>query len=113
MPLDPRPHTDVLRPERRQLLIALALGACLTTLILLSGRHSIGTGADPSCEALDAPASEAVARLVHAHASVSQTRLGDAVFRLRRARKNCRHGFAGLARNDYNALLNGQFDRSR
>jgi hypothetical protein len=99
---------EFMRPDKRQVLMAVALGVSLTTLIFLSGRHGAGAGSDPVCEALDPAASEVVGRLVHARDEASQARLTEAVFRLRRARKNCRYGFVGLARGDYKAVLDAQ-----
>jgi hypothetical protein len=37
--------------------------------------------------------------------------LADAVFRLKRARNNCRNGFVNLARQDYYALIDGRYGR--
>jgi hypothetical protein len=42
-----------------------------------------------------------------------EQRLGDAVFRLRRARKYCRQDLVGLARLDYEALIDGRYGRGR
>jgi hypothetical protein len=42
-----------------------------------------------------------------------EQRMGDAVFRLRRARKYCRQDLVGLARLDYEALTDGRYGRGR
>jgi hypothetical protein len=68
---------------------------------------------DQRCEALDRAASAAVAALVAERDPVVEQRLGDAVFRLRRARKYCRQDLVGLARLDYAALTDGRYRRSR
>jgi hypothetical protein len=64
---------------------------------------------DVRCEGLDRDASQAVARLVRDQDEVVERQLGDAIFRLRRARKNCRIGWLDLARQDYEALLDGRY----
>lgn len=60
-----------------------------------------------ACEPWDSVSSEAVARLVADSSDAAARQLGDAVFRLRRARKNCRLGWVGLACQDYRAVLAG------
>src|SRR5262245_7670407 len=59
---------------------------------------------DARCEPWDDAASVAFARLVATRDETAEAFLGDAVFRLRRARRNCRSGWVGLARLDYDAL---------
>jgi len=59
---------------------------------------------DARCEPWDDAASAAVARLVAIRDETAEAFFGDAVFRLRRARRNCRAGWIGLARLDYEAL---------
>src|SRR5262245_60116220 len=54
-----------------------------------------------ACEPWDSVASDAVARLVADSSDTAARQLGDAVFRLRRARKNCRLGWVSLACQDY------------
>jgi hypothetical protein len=59
---------------------------------------------DPACAAMDRETSIGIALLVpHAEALI-EARLDDALYRLRRARKNCRAGWHELARSDYDAL---------
>src|SRR5262245_31455183 len=65
------------------------------------------TSINTACEPWDSVASEAVARLVTDSSDTAARQLGDAVFRLRRARKNCRLGWVGLACQDYRAVLAG------
>ena len=97
----------VLTPFRKRLLLLIVLATCLT----LVAAWSVAGGAKPTfdarCATWDVAASVAVADLVADH-SVEQ-RLGDAVFRLRRARKYCRYGLVDLARLDYAALLDGRY----
>jgi hypothetical protein len=63
------------------------------------------------CEAWDRLASAAVSDLVADRSPAVEQRLGDAVFRLRRARKYCRLDLVGLARLDYEALTDGRYGR--
>jgi hypothetical protein len=63
---------------------------------------------DPRCEPWDDAASAAIARLVAIRDETAEAFFGDAVFRLRRARRNCRAGWVGLARRDYEALYEGR-----
>ena len=64
---------------------------------------------DAQCEAWDSAAAAAVAELVADRSPAVEQRLGDVVFRLRRARAYCRSGFIGLAQLDYRALLDGRY----
>jgi hypothetical protein len=63
------------------------------------------------CEAWDRLASAAVSELIADRRPIVEQRLGDAVFRLRRARKYCRYDLADLARLDYEALTDGRYGR--
>jgi hypothetical protein len=63
------------------------------------------------CEAWDRLASAAVSDLIADRRPIVEQRLGDAVFRLRRARKYCRYDLAHLARLDYEALTDGRYGR--
>ena len=63
------------------------------------------------CEAWDRLASAAISDLIADRRPIVEQRLGDAVFRLRRARKYCRHDLADLARLDYEALTDGRYGR--
>jgi hypothetical protein len=65
----------------------------------------------PECEIRDAAASAALAPLIADRDRAIEAQLGDALFRLRRARRNCRHEWVGLARFDYDALLDGRYGR--
>jgi hypothetical protein len=59
---------------------------------------------DPVCAAWDRQASFGIALLVPQTATLDETRLDDALYQLRRARKNCRVGWLEAARQDYMAL---------
>ena len=96
-------------PFRGLLTLAVATGLALS---LMAGWSAFGQATPPfdaRCEAWDASASAAVGGLVADRDRAVEQRLGDAVFRLRRARKYCRYGFISLARFDYQALLDGRY----
>ena len=59
---------------------------------------------DLRCESWDMDAASAVANLIGNRSEIADAYLGDALFRLRRARKYCRYGFVSLARLDYDVL---------
>jgi hypothetical protein len=63
---------------------------------------------DARCEPWDDAASAAIARLIVLRNETAEAFLGDAVFRLRRARRNCRAGWVDLSRRDYDALSEGR-----
>jgi hypothetical protein len=87
-------------------------------VIVLVGAAQIASPAQPNerthafsrqCDEWDRAASAAMTRLIAARDPVLEQRLGDAVFRLRRARKYCRHDLTGLAWLDYRALTDGRY----
>jgi hypothetical protein len=89
------------------LVVIVVIGA-----VALFERGSGGAGRadapiNTACEPWDSVASDAVARLVADSSDTAARQLGDAVFRLRRARKNCRLGWVSLACQDYRAVLAG------
>src|SRR4029453_14120752 len=95
---------------------ALTLRRAWPTLIVVGALGLMATGAriheppallSPQCAAWDAAAGTALAALIADRSEVAEARLGDALFRLRRARRNCRHDWIGLARRDYDALIDG------
>ncbi len=59
---------------------------------------------DAVCASWDREASIGIALLVPNQTALAESQLDDALFQLRRARKNCRAGRLDLARQDY-ALL--------
>lgn len=97
-------------------LLLLVLGTLIATGVgLLAGeeRRDGNTVFDLRCENLDRSASNVVASLILDRNEVTERRLGDALFRLRRARKNCRIGWIELAQLDYQALIDGHYGRRR
>jgi len=59
---------------------------------------------DAVCASWDREASVGVALLVPSTTVLDESRLDDALFRLRRARQNCRAGWLDVARQDYLSL---------
>ena len=99
-------------PTRRRLsrTALVSLGVAFVAVVTAASVVEIGTrngeGAiNPICEPWDSAASSAVARLVADTSDAAARQLGDLVFRLRRARKNCRIGWVNLACQDYRALI--------
>ena len=92
--------------------ILLVIGACG----LAAGQFGLGArpvSLSPQCAAWDVAASTVLAGLIADPSENAEAQLGDAVFRLRRARRNCRHDWVGLARLDYDALIDGRYGLSR
>ena len=94
---------------RHRIAVIAIVGVGLLASIFWIVPRSVSAAPDPACPALDQSASQAVARLVGDPGA--EAVLADAVFRLKRARNNCRNGFASLARQDYNALVDGRYGR--
>jgi hypothetical protein len=70
------------------------------------GGHAV---LDPRCDTWDEIANAALASAIAERNRIPDSQLGDAVFRLRRARRNCKAGWLALARGDYEALLEGRY----
>jgi len=90
--------------------VLMVIAAIATVSLFERGPGGAGRGDAPinaACEPWDSVASDAVARLVADSSDAAARQLGDAVFRLRRARKNCRLGWVSLACQDYRAVLTG------
>jgi hypothetical protein len=62
---------------------------------------------DSVCATWDREASVGIALLVPYATALAESHLDDALFRLRRARKNCRAGWLDVARQDYEQLREG------
>lgn len=87
----------------------MSLGPIVSSLCA----HDPAPSFDRRCEVWDRLASAAVSDLIADRDPLVEQRLGDAVFRLRRARKYCRQDLVGLARLDYEALTDGRYGRGR
>jgi hypothetical protein len=60
-----------------------------------------------ACLDWDAAARGAVGQLVNGPRDLDLRQVGDAVFRMRRARRNCQAGWINLACRDYDAIVRG------
>jgi hypothetical protein len=101
------------RPALRTtgLIIGLAIAVMLAAVALsISPSHATRPLA-AGCESLDATASERLSRLLGETSAAAESRARDAVFRLQRARKNCRLGLVTLAQRDYDAIGDGRAGR--
>lgn len=83
------------------LLAALGLGQLLYWTAVAD---HIEKPLDTACAAWDRDASARVAELVLDSSTMGESRLDEALSRLRRARQNCRAGWLEVARHDYSAL---------
>src|SRR5262249_41052033 len=68
------------------------------------GAQRIGKPLDAVCASWDRGASKGAALVEPSATGLDGARLDDALFRLRRARKNCRNGWLDIARQDYLSL---------
>lgn len=102
-------HVRALAPSQRPLLTIAMLTAAAFAVVTMWHRNQSPSSFDPRCEPWDEAASAAIAFLVQERDEVTEAHLGDALFRLRRARKHCRYGFIPLARLDYDALLGDRY----
>jgi hypothetical protein len=57
------------------------------------------------CQPWDEKAADVIAHLVHERTDVSLRQAGDALFRLRRARRTCGAGWLALSCQDYRAII--------
>jgi hypothetical protein len=96
-------------PAGAPLILGLAAVAGLGLLAAWSASSGPKVPFDARCEAWDSAATAAVAELIADRSPAVEQRLGDVVFRLRRARTYCRHGFVSLAQLDYRALTDGRY----
>lgn len=68
--------------------------------------HVAANPASPEiCAAWDDSARTALARLVQSERNADLSQVGDATFRIRRARRNCQMGWTKLACRDYDAVI--------
>jgi hypothetical protein len=91
---------------------ALALSIALALLLLRGGEGDARVALaavpspGPSCGLWDDQATAAIAQRVRASRGDDELRqLADALFRLRRARRNCAEGWVGIACRDYQAIM--------
>ena len=102
---------------------ALALGAVIVASVIAYPmlQHALSGGTDvyaaerprdPGCAHWDEAARDAIAGLIRAKPDADLRMVGDAVFRMRRARRNCHMGWVRLACLDYYAVIHGQASRA-
>jgi hypothetical protein len=89
---------------QRLALLGLAVGGFAAVGMWSVAREGIEQPLEAACVSWDRDASSGVARLVPDPTPLAQARLDDALYRLRRARGNCRAGRFELARQDYASL---------
>lgn len=107
------PHATALGSLRRPLLAIAVIGAASMAALTVWPKSSSQDAFDPRCASWDAAASKALDGLIRERGPTADAYLGDAVFRLRRARSHCRHGLAPLARLDYDALVGDRYKFGR
>jgi hypothetical protein len=120
--IPPRPYASVTSMNRSVAsagsrpmlgtLVLLAIAAFLSTLIFGSGTTSDDAAGEPqrlarSCVQWHLAAGAVVARLVQSTRDADLLQVNDAVFRMRRARRNCEAGWFMLACQDYHAVTTG------
>jgi hypothetical protein len=89
---------------------ALALSIVLALPLLRGGEGdapvALAAAPSPSCGLWDDQVTAAIAQRVRASRGDDELRqLADALFRLRRARRNCAEGWVGIACRDYQAIM--------
>jgi hypothetical protein len=92
------------RPWHRLTLSAFAAAALLYANQWLFAAATFEPPLDPQCRTWDRDTSIGIALLLPDDGDVAEARLDDALYQLRRARKNCRAGRLDLARQDYDTL---------
>ncbi len=100
-------HT-LMRLQFHHLAIATVLAGAIAVTTMWP-RAGSSEPVETRCESWDQAASTALAGLIGDRSEAADAKLGDALFRLRRARKHCRHGFVSLAKLDYDALLSSRY----
>jgi hypothetical protein len=88
----------------RLTLFAFAAAALLYGNQWLFAAATFAPPLDPQCRTWDRDTSIGIALLLPDDSDVAEARLDDALYQLRRARKNCRAGRLELARQDYDTL---------
>jgi hypothetical protein len=96
-----RASTPALSTWQRLLLLLLAIGGFAQIGYWAVVAEGIGRPLDIACTLWDREASIGIALLVPEPTALAESQLDYALFQLRRARKNCRAGRLGLARQDY------------
>jgi hypothetical protein len=96
------------RAQARYAIGGCGLVAALVLLAVFLHQATTRAAATPLhriCRPWDEKAAGVLARLVHEPGDASLRQAGDALFRLRRARRNCRAGWLALACRDYYGIV--------
>jgi hypothetical protein len=89
-------------------IVCLLLGTMLWPFWRNAGEGAKNIGVTPACASWDDLARDSIARFVQNSKRDADLRLaGDAIFRLRRARRNCDIGWRMLACQDYLFVVRG------
>jgi hypothetical protein len=101
---------DSLRPRARAKYTLGGYGLVAALLLLALFLHDTSTRAatvplHPLCSGWDEKAADTIAQLLHEPADAALRQAGDALFRLRRARRTCRAGWLALSCQDYRAIV--------
>ena len=97
-------------------LLGLAAAVMLAAIAVSTSTSHATRPIAAACETPDATASDAIRRLLGETSAFAEGRARDAMFRLQRARKNCRLGLVTLAQRDYDAISDsraGRYNRYR
>ena len=87
-------HIRALAPPQVQAFAFAVLIALSIAGLMLWPSPSRSSPPDASCEVWDRQAQSALASLLGDRSAIAEAHLGDAVFRLKRARKYCRAGYS-------------------
>lgn len=112
IPLSPADHAAVSAWSRRMIVVCALIAAAMVGHSMIY-QHADATtqGAKmneptlaPSCMQWHQAASEVVARLAQSTRDSDLRQANDAIFRMRRARRNCEEGWFALACQDYYSI---------
>lgn len=84
--------------------VIILTAAVSVSLLAMWPRAETEAAFDARCEPWDSEAAATLSSLIGNRNEIVEAQLGDALFRLRRARKYCRLGMPSLARLDYDSL---------
>jgi hypothetical protein len=120
--MPPRPYVSLTSVNRSMsldrsrrtwagILAGVAVATLLVTVEFTHGTSTVDAGAEKqrlarSCLEWHLAAGVVVSRLVQSTRDADLLQVGDAVFRMRRARRNCEAGWYVLACQDYHAVTN-------
>jgi hypothetical protein len=113
-PIPPADRLALAVWSRRMIGACVLLGVAVMAVVTLGRDFDRASGAqagqrslDPTCARWHETASEALVQLVQSTRDADLRQVGDAVFRMRRARRNCETGWVKLACQDYRSVVKG------